>query len=136
MSTIRASQNQTGADSMGSSRAELEDLLSGSWQVGWLASIDCGDGWNQLIADFHHAAKKIDPDYRLCQVKEKFGGLRIYYDAVSGSTEIALRNLAQIAERKSYSICEVTGASGCLMRKQGLFKTLSPEYSAEGWIPV
>lgn len=119
---------------MATSREELEHILQGYWQVGWPCSIDCGDGWNDLIADFHAQATQIDANYKLCQVKEKFGGLRIYFATGLDSTE--MRRLAAHIENASFAICEITGAPGQLMRRNGVYKTLAADYTDEGWIPV
>lgn len=121
---------------MESSRTELENLLQGHWQVGWIPSIDCGSGWDRLIADFHHKACRIDPNYKICQIKEKFGGLRVYYEVESNSADIALRSLAGQLERESYLTCELTGQPGRLMRRSGLFKTLSDDFVADGWVAI
>jgi len=121
---------------MDSSRTELENLLTGHWQIGWLERIDCGGGWDSLISSFHHEAKKIDPNYRILQIKEKFGGLRIYFDTESKSAGIALRLLATRTERQSYDVCELTGQAGRLMRRNGIFRTLADKFADEGWIPV
>lgn len=55
------------------------------------------------------------------QIKEKFGGLRFYYDTpcelpkeVLSEVEAAI----QLAENKSYTICEYCGASDSKMRNQ------------------
>jgi len=51
--------------------------------------IDCGDGWYDLIdtvcnfIDFHMKEnKKWTPKIEFVQVKEKFGGLRMYYHTI------------------------------------------------------
>ena len=43
---------------------------------------ECGDGWEPLIRRLCGDLRKIGPeaDFRVAQVKEKFGGLRFYCD--------------------------------------------------------
>jgi hypothetical protein len=39
-----------------------------------------GDPWYPAILDAHEAITRIAPGYNIAQIKEKFGGLRFYYD--------------------------------------------------------
>jgi hypothetical protein len=90
--------------------------------------IECGLGWYELISSvcwriFKHEkniADRIrirtendqsDLDYvpvKFDQIKEKFGGLRIYY---SGGDDY-VRGLVSLADELSYKICEVCGDPG------------------------
>lgn len=36
--------------------------------------------WYLAIAQCHEEMREVDPGYRIVQIKEKFGGLRYYYD--------------------------------------------------------
>jgi hypothetical protein len=47
----------------------------------YLASIPDTDPWKPAIVACHEDLVKIDPEYRISQIKEKFGGLRYYYDS-------------------------------------------------------
>jgi len=73
--------------------------------------IACGDGWYDLI---NSLCKKIEwyikthkniPKIEATQVKEKFGGLRFYYD---GGDEVISEFIME-AERLSYKTCEECG---------------------------
>jgi len=98
--------------------------------------IECNDGWYDLIRSIcwkikQHERniddrKKYNPEYttnyvsvKFDQIKEKFGGLRIYYsggdDYVSG--------LISLADEMSYKICEVCGNKG-QPNKGGWIRTL------------
>jgi hypothetical protein len=59
------------------------------------------------------------------QVKEKFGGLRFYYDG--GDDQIF--GMVYLAENMSYKICEVCGNSGKSINNKGWVRTVcnSPE---------
>lgn len=48
---------------------------------GWGRWIRCDKGWYPLIINLNDELTNIDPNYELCQVKEKFGGLRYYWDS-------------------------------------------------------
>ncbi|MHA2220235.1 MAG: hypothetical protein ACXACY_30520 [Candidatus Hodarchaeales archaeon] len=69
--------------------------------------IECGNGWFDLINKLFKELAK-DETMRLSQVKEKFGGLRVYtylYTEESGK-------LIDEAEKKSFRICELCGEKG------------------------
>lgn len=71
-----------------------------------------GNGWNDLVREFLTKAKMIDPDLKVLQIKEKFGGIRIYYGVnVEVNTE-EIRKLCRDAEDKSYLTCEFCGKPG------------------------
>ena len=80
-------------------------------------------GWYPLIKDLIEDLIKLGWDKQICQVKEKFGGLRWYIN--SGSDEIY--NRITDAERKSYTICEKTGKPGELRTDIGWYRTLCDE---------
>ena len=87
--------------------------------------IECGDGWYDLIRsvcwEITQREKNIKArlkyegkDERNCievrfdQIKEKFGGLRIYY---SGGDDY-VRGVVNMAEEMSYKLCENCGNKG------------------------
>ncbi|MEX2211226.1 MAG: hypothetical protein WD689_05625 [Gaiellaceae bacterium] len=77
-----------------------------------------GPGWHPILARLHDRLAAIDPDYRLDQVKEKFGVLRVYpadeeYAArrrVLDAIEAAIAD----AVRESAATCERCGQPGRL----------------------
>lgn len=79
--------------------------------------LECNDGWKSIIDDTHRKLKYIDPDYKISQIKEKFGGLRYYYDQ---SPEISygdirreiMDDIVRVAEINASNTCELCGASG------------------------
>jgi len=100
---------------------------------------ECGDGWYDIISTVCWMIKqhednvrwqteykqKNDPNYKseyssvkFDQVKEKFGGLRIYH---SGGDEY-VEGLISLAEAYSYHICDICGNKG--------------ESNKQGWISV
>jgi hypothetical protein len=68
---------------------------------------------------------KIEP-VTVIQVKEKFGGLRFYYD---GGDEY-IQGAVSMAERMSYSICEECGNLG-KSRSGGWVRTLCDQHAAK-----
>ena len=84
---------------------------------------ECGKGWYPLIKELIEDLIAMGWDKKICQVKEKFGGLRFYIN--SGSDEIHDR--ISKAENDSYEICEITGKPGKLRQDLGWWKTLCDE---------
>ena len=80
-------------------------------------------GWYQLIKDLIDDLIKLGWNKEICQVKEKFGGLRFYIN--DGTTEIFKRITE--AEQLSIKTCEVTGNPGELRTDIGWYRTLSDE---------
>jgi ribosomal protein S14 len=66
-----------------------------------------GDGWFKLLHDACKKIAKLDKDktFYFLQIKEKFGGLRLYY---SGGNE-KIGKIIDDAEKKSYKTCEHCG---------------------------
>lgn len=75
---------------------------------------ECEDGWFDLLYDLSKKIqkliddKKISKDFRVHQVKEKFGFLRYY----TSFTIDELENLIDQAEEQSMVTCEQCGKSG------------------------
>ena len=76
--------------------------------------LECGDGWKDIIDRTHEKLKYIDPDYKIAQIKEKFGGLRYYYDQTVdyGSTASQImEDIVRAAEHEASRTCELCGTS-------------------------
>jgi hypothetical protein len=77
-------------------------------------SLECGNGWYALLDGLcftisQHQSKLDEANrIKLKQIKEKFGGLRVYYDG--GDNYIA--GAVDMAEKMSYYTCEVCGNQG------------------------
>jgi hypothetical protein len=97
--------------------------------------IECGEGWYDILSSLcwminqHEgnieARTKYNPEYatiteyfpvKFDQIKEKYGGLRVYF---SGGDEY-IEGLVSMAEAMSYKICDICGNKG--------------EPNKEGWI--
>lgn len=88
---------------------------------------ECGPGWNKLIKDLIKDLLILGWNKELCQVKEKFGGLRFYIN--SGSDEIFKR--ISEAENLSYKTCETCGQVGELRTDIGWYTTLCDNHHQE-----
>jgi len=87
-----------------------------------LISFDCGDGWkdiiDRLLAKIYDEAIKIDT--HVVQVKEKFGGLRVYLGRENEFISEAIR----AAEKEAINTCEHCVAKEKITTEGGWLKTL------------
>lgn len=82
------------------------------------------DGWLGIIKRLIEDLIELGWDKEICQVKEKFGGLRFYIN--TGSEAIWQR--IQLAESSSYITCEKCGELG-QVRGDGWITTLCEKHS-------
>jgi hypothetical protein len=103
--------------------------LKREWPIYY--GIACGDGWNKLIFSALEEIEYIDKDKttRIFQIKEKFGGLRIYVPLNEEIHELAgriIHTILNYAESQSFYTCEVCGSYG-QRRKGPWVRTLCEE---------
>ena len=111
--------------------AELTSRLKWNTEV-----IRTGEGWDNLLSELHELLVVLSPDYRLYQVKEKFGQLRFYADYVQDrgyddKMEQIFRVVIRHYEEISGKTCEVCGGYGELCSKQSVLRTLCVDHAAE-----
>lgn len=98
----------------------------------WPKIIDVDEGWYQLVVDCDKELSQVDPNYKIYQIKEKFGKLRYYHQSSESFNEqIYLKTSFVIRKYENLSACtcEATGKPGVLMKSlSGWYKTLSPEF--------
>lgn len=90
---------------------ELEAILAPRFAEGWPAIVGIPDSWVDLVNDLHNELVKLDPDYKINQIKVKFGGLRYYIEhsrafmqAASEEEFEKFRSLIWAAEEKSFDL--------------------------------
>lgn len=86
-----------------------------------LFGIEVNKGWYELIDNLF---ENLSEGIILLQVKEKFGGLRVYY---AGGTKED-NKLIMEAESKSVKICETCGKTGELHNNGGWYSVLCDEH--------
>ena len=96
----------------------------------------CGEGWWPILEklcsniqnhiDWKNKQSEIVPQVTVAQIKEKFGGLRFYYD---GGDE-HINGMVRMAEAWADASCEECGAPG-KRRDGGWIKTLCDTHEAE-----
>lgn len=122
---------------------------------GWGRWISCSRGWYPLLVELDEQLRALLPNYVIHQVKEKFGGLRYYWepgeevrDPSDPGAEAAIaererriglvQQLVDSAERRAGVTCELCGAAGQLHRTPaGRYKTLCADCAErEGYVPA
>ena len=86
--------------------------------------LDVGLGWHPLITTLVEDLEKLGWDGQVCQVKEKFGGLRFYIGVEYDEIQLRITE----AETQSYKICEICGEPATMV-KLGWWMTRCPEHS-------
>jgi len=85
--------------------------------------IECGDGWFNIIdvlcEEINRHCEGNDMDVIITQVKEKYGGLRFYYNGGDNTVD----DLVSFAESLSERTCEICGSSGKLGQTNGWYRT-------------
>ena len=81
---------------------------------------------NKVIDELKHSTnKKLVEDFKIVQIKEKFGGLRFYIDG--GDNEI--HAWISFAESMSYEICEECGTNQNVGNTSGWIRTICGDCS-------
>lgn len=79
--------------------------------------LECHDGWKEIIRNTDEKLRFIDPNYKIDQIKEKFGGLRYYYthsDDTKNWGDLVVQimdDIVRSAEHQASYTCELCGAN-------------------------
>lgn len=131
----------------------LKARLTPEWER-W--GMSCPDGWVDLVVTLDQKLAEIDPDYKLHQVKEKFGTLRFYcehehtdkcgeipppentikehsmgYTVTIGEVACAFWAAVRAAEAQSAHFCDKCGQPGEMKVTQGWARTLCVPHREE-----
>lgn len=87
-----------------------------------------GDGWHPLIDMLYDKLSTLQFPPPITQVKEKFGGLRVYYSYSFDNP--SFDDFVMELERKSYTICETCGTRGAL-RSGAWMQTLCDTHAGD-----
>ena len=90
-----------------------------------------GKGWEHLVRRVYNAKEGMGITVGIIQVKEKYGGLRIYTDYYESELEKVIEEVG----KESLKTCEDCGAPAGLVRKGGWFLTQCELHRGEA-IPV
>jgi hypothetical protein len=96
----------------------------------------CSEGWWPILTnlcaniqhylDWKNKKSEVIPQVTVAQIKEKFGGLRFYYDGGDDT----IRGMVTMAEAWASNTCETCGNPG-QQRSGGWIKTLCDEHESE-----
>lgn len=86
---------------------------------------ECGDGWFKLIDDL--SAKLQAYGVVASQVKEKFGGLRVYIEAIPSENFELISDIIYKSEMLSYKTCEECGKPAAVQIDKGWYSTICDE---------
>lgn len=112
--------------------------LGKGWRDGGIGNCSCDRGWWNLIDVVASQIESLGKPVKAEQVKEKFGGIRIYF-SIETVDENEIYNLHDIVQSKisvvealSYRICELCGAPGQTTNSGGYWlKTVCEECDAK-----
>lgn len=96
-------------------KAKFKEISARMKAAGWYPYLQIGDGWAELAVETHDKLLDLDPNYTPCQIKEKFGAMRFYFDPsedVDDDTYNKMKAIAFDAEDRSAKICEHCGEDG------------------------
>ncbi len=85
--------------------------------------LEISNGWFGLVKELIEDCIALGWNKEICQIKEKFGGLRFYINSAPDEVFKRIRE----AEDKSFTTCEVTGNPGQLRTDIGWYRTLCEE---------
>lgn len=97
---------------------------------------ECDDGWYWLIDNLCESIQSYIDNNKpnkvnqivAVQVKEKYGGLRFYYD---GGNDF-ISGMVRLAENLSYKTCEICGSTKNITQTDGWIRTLCNSCLREG----
>ena len=100
-------------------RAQYPDLF------GERCRNDTPDGWQDIITDMCSRLSAVDDLSPIVQIKEKFGGLRVYFNTV---TPDAAEAIIADAERACEETCDICGQHGKLIVSHQVYKVVCPDH--------
>ena len=111
---------------------DMESTSNYNLPSGWYLLVDklCSD--LSVLLDEEHKKTKENPEeplFMLLQIKEKFGGLRVYYMFNTENDKLyhEVQKLIDAAEDASYNICEITGKPGQFCKSGNQYHTFCEE---------
>ena len=78
---------------------------------------ETGPGWDPILEELF---SKLSDSVRLFQVKEKFGGLRVYTEGATEEDGLHIKE----AEKKASRTCDVCGEPGKTINDDGWLRTV------------
>lgn len=100
------------------------------WPERIACGFECGPGWSDLITAVNELLDLWGDDVHFVQIKEKFAGLRLYFEGVDELGRVD--ELTDAAEELSYALCESCGKAAKVRDRGGYIFTACDEHAGEG----
>jgi hypothetical protein len=92
---------------------------------GWYGVDLVHNGWKDIIITADEMLSHIDPNYKIQQVKEKFGALRFYFSTeLLGTPVLIMHAVTDSIEHRSKHVCEICGSFARLREDLAYLSTL------------
>ena len=107
---------------------EIEQKLLNRIFKPWGKYISCNEGWYKILEELDNKLSYLDPEYKINQIKEKFGTLRFYFESQSSDLikDIMDDCVSAAAYASSYT-CEYCGSRLGKLQDSGWVKTACDE---------
>ena len=103
---------------------EIEKKLIARIPKGYGRYISCNEGWYKILEEIDNKLSYLDPNYRVAQIKEKFGTLRFYFDTdAEGLIRDIMYDCVRAGEYASSYTCEYCGSPQGRLQDAGWVKT-------------
>jgi len=105
-----------------------------TWTSGLVRGFEVGDGWREVAEDFCRSlddrlgGEATCPDFRLTQVKQKFGLIRIYFENANSKSLPVVEQVIRCAEDRSRTACEVCREPGSLIERRRYLRVACPAH--------
>lgn len=97
------------------------EVLRKRWPDQFACELSIGTGWVDLLIATHTWLLELGADFRWSQIKEKFGGARLYFDGDVGGSGNEIINVAESV--LSECVCDECGAPGRKRNSSGWLAT-------------
>jgi hypothetical protein len=97
---------------MSAQQSRLNQIIPKYSFLSSLSHFECGDGWISIIEPLCNYISRFHPSVKAVQCKEKFGGLRIYYEDSAPHLDDSYSGAISFAEYLCDKMCEECGAPG------------------------
>lgn len=88
-------------------------------------SNEAPSGWRNIINDMCERLSTIEGVPPIVQIKEKFGGLRVYFDTIEPTdAEVIVAN----AERACEQTCDICGQAGKMLVSRHVWKVVCSDH--------
>lgn len=96
------------------------------------AVIWCGTGWADVIRRCHDELFLKDPNYKISQIKEKFGSMRFYFTPSNMELYREMGSIVLKYEIESENTCDICGDEGYIRKDGGIYRARCDQHEEYG----